>query len=124
MAEPRIYKFRAWDGESFHHNVTPMFSPQLAIIQSHPMAGLRLYDIEAIDQFTGATDREGVEIYENDIIHFKEKNQFYDGLVCWSVGYYCYVIQVRKPWFHGYRLSEIDHSKMEIIDNLHNHKIN
>lgn len=71
----REIKFRAWDGEKIHPDVIRTLSYCL------------IAEDITVEQYTGLKDENGVEIYENDIIHV-QSHLYKDhiGAIIWSQG--------------------------------------
>lgn len=132
----RIIKFRMWNGESkkYHYDVENVFqcvAQQNVHDKTMQTRGLTYpysheLDGSAFEQFTGICDRDGMEIYEGDILN-RSFMDFYDkehGVVGFKEG--CFVIMVGddyRPLGTGFGWS--DHNRyyngagIKVIGNIH-----
>lgn len=103
----REIKFRAWDKDGVYAKSVPTMHQD---IEGSHMWGSFLYDDDfPVMQFTGLQDKDGVEIYEGDIIQLGDDTFFLGAdeivKVAWSSdGYWLY-----------FRLFD----KCEVIGNIH-----
>jgi len=74
MLENRILKFRQFDGSRFHY-----WGQIREGVFTTPLSSANSFGLKS-DQFTERYDKDGVEIYENDIIrcYDKDGNRVYD----------------------------------------------
>lgn len=128
MREP---KFRAWDkvteryyavsgleyGES--GEVCEVYLAGVQIDESNPNANVRKPSEVVLEQYTGIKDKNGKEIYENDILHEKwYDNEAYRGRDRVSkVEYFC---DGYECWFRGgvVALGMFPTKHIEVIGNI------
>jgi uncharacterized phage protein (TIGR01671 family) len=102
----REIKFRAWDGKKILYDEYEKISGyadtchHLSLTFKGEVFGRSIYDNHgadklddqnfALEQFTGLTDRAGVDIYEGDIVTCKDSNDCdYSGEVVFENGTFC-----------------------------------
>lgn len=120
----REIKFRAWDKDNkFMSNVKVIdFKNGFVWTEDiHLEDGYVFEDVE-IMQCTGLTDKNGMEIYEGDIIHLFGKGYYdgvdYNGCIQFLDGGFC-VTDGYKEWgLRRYDLSRCD-LELEVIGNIY-----
>lgn len=119
----RVIKFRAWDGQKMY---LPEYSGRedfhlLAdgtIVETHEY-GYERHELTSprhgwmLMQFTGLTDRKGVEIYEGDLAQNDKKV----GVVVWHNGGF-YINPQNTLHYFGL---EFWKNNIEVIGNIHEH---
>jgi uncharacterized phage protein (TIGR01671 family) len=119
----REIKFRAWKHNSKKmYFVTNMIWKEDWIgVNSTDSIGINYVDNHCpneyeLMQFTGLTDKNGVEIYEGDILAYRDGEWSYDAIVTWGDwGWYMVGIEHND----NYIFEDIDADSHEIIGNIY-----
>ena len=69
---------------------------------------------ESVGQFTGLTDKNGVDVYEDDLIEFFYDGQYWSGVVSFKEGSFYINVDEIISMFRWY-----DYSEREVIGNIH-----
>ena len=101
----RELKFRAWSGSK-----KKMVEPMTIINPTNSHAGG-----DVLMQFTGLKDKNGKEVYDGDIIRFKDFTDIITAEVKWGTGQWQYK---PKGWITGYS-SVMVGGNIEVIGNIY-----
>lgn len=112
----REIKFRAWDGKEMIHDwLRAVKMPAQAAcgceLPAYWNPGFSTQTAYEVMQFTGLNDRNGVEIYEGDILRTKFNGRFIHGVMEWDC--------------ERARFSEfLPFDRWEVVGNIHeNHEL-
>ena len=84
-----IPKFRAWDGKKFHYSPDfNIYFSRRGIVVGLMNGGMIFVEGDELQQFTGYTDMNDVEIYGGDKLIHKSRHGDYIGQVEFSMGYH------------------------------------
>lgn len=117
----RQIKFRCFDHES-----EEMISPdELLTIHNNRKLNESLVSDEVFSfmQFTGLTDKNGVEIYEGDILKVRSLHYEKDiglDVVCFEKGCFCLRYEYWSDGLHKWRsIENYDSSDLDVVGNVH-----
>jgi uncharacterized phage protein (TIGR01671 family) len=121
----REIKFRAWNGSKMRGvDKNDFFS-----LRCDGMISMQLPDIDfepPIMQHTGLKDKNGVEIYEGDIIHY---DGYGDYIICWDDDSACFDTKLIGPCYEMFMSTNLfecsestNQDSAKIIGNIYQNK--
>lgn len=117
----RELKFRAWDKEELE-----MISPdKLLTLYNNGFLNEILVSAKKVTlmQYTGLKDKNGVEIYEGDILKVRSLHYEKDiglDVVCFEKGCFCLRYEYWSDGLHKWRsIENYDSSDLDVVGNVH-----
>ncbi len=115
----REIKFRAWDGEKFRESFVIHQANGLAMIETTTPLGTRYLETQhnwVVQQYTGLKDKNGVEIYEGDIVSMTSRQVEIKGVVEYQPPCFIVVKDVAEYNLYNYDSIEVVGNIFEGID--------
>lgn len=111
----RQVKFRAWDNVDYMSKPFTLYELQAGLIQ--------IDSVCPVMQFTGLTDKNGVEIYEGDILKVRSLHYEKDiglDVVCFEKGCFCLRYEYWSDGLHKWKsIENYDSSDLDVVGNIH-----
>ena len=116
----REIKFRAWDDEMLV-DVIPVRpegeeTPAIIIVNAFTHSW-KLRDVQSIMQYIGSLDKNGVEIYEGDLI--RDTDSEFVGEVVWDEDTLCFTTKFQSNNFWGFVPHKGKDNHCEVIGNIY-----
>ena len=118
----REIKFRAWDKENekmMKVSSLSLENKEIAVKENRTYHFFRMQNLELM-QYTGLKDKNGKEIYEGDILFFRDENMKY--IVVWQdAAFIIKSIEIRK---YSEKMCWLDDTEIccEIVGNIYENK--
>ena len=118
----RKIKFRAWDKENekmMKVSSLSLENKEIAVKENRTYHFFRMQNLELM-QYTGLKDKNGKEIYEGDILFFRDENMKY--IVVWQdAAFIIKSIEIRK---YSEKMCWLDDTEIccEIVGNIYENK--
>jgi len=116
----REIKFRAWDKENEKMMKVSSLHLENKEISVKENGTFRLFRMQDLMQYTGLNDKNGKEIYEGDILFFRDENTKY--VVVWQdAAFIIKSIEIRK---YSEEMCWLDDTEIccEIVGNIYENK--